>query len=287
MIAAENIIARARTEKVSKPALASAQRIRKLLSSCTYDLLAAKAPYRVFRWVAWGKSFTERGQRADLAVHLHRILPRRAGRWLDDVQHAVALEVWNHARAERRPPPRPEEVEASLYAAALAAIPKRRRKPKPPAPLPGEEEALQMLRKVRERLVQEVAPRPHRPPTFKARVPKAQDPTQARQAQALAEQERRRREAEEGRERELSALWHDKLALEGENRRLRAEVEELRLERQREKGMPASQVALVALGSALVGAAAGATSQQTAEGGAAVCPHCPHCTAALVSPAQA
>jgi hypothetical protein len=282
MIAAETIVARARTEKVSKPALASAKRIQKLLSSCTYDLLAEKAPYRVFRWVAWGKTITERGQRADLAVHLHHTFRRRAGRWLDDVQHAAALEVWKRARAERWT--RPEEVDTALYAAALAAVPKRRRAPKPPAPLPGEEEAMQVLRGVREQLEQKAASQPRRPPTFKVRVPKAQDPAQAQQAQAMAEQERRHSEAEKSREREFSALRIDKLQLESENRRLRSEVEQLRLERRRDTGVSWLDAAAIGVGGFAAGAVAMAASQQTAEGAATACPHC---AAALSPPAQA
>jgi hypothetical protein len=267
---AHDILWRSRTEKVPKQTVASAKRITGLSMVLTDKLSDERAPYRVFRWVAWGDTFEERGQRAELVLHLHRAFRRRAGRWLDDIQHAAALAEWlragAEAKAQGRPLPKAEEVEVARYEAALAAVPKRRRAASP-APIPGEEEAMQMLLALREQLGTEAAPKSRRP-SFKLRAPAKQ--TTAPRAQALAEEQRRSAE-ERDRKLELATLRTDNVVLEARNARLVRENAELRGRLAEamvaSSGVSTAQVLAIAAGAAVAGAALGvAASQPSADG---------------------
>jgi molecular chaperone GrpE len=149
---AAEIVSRAGTAKASKQARSSARRIQKLSAAVVSDLLAEKAPYRVVRWVAWADQAGEQRQRADLVLHLHRALERPSHGWLDEGHLKVALGVWLRERADAREcgrmPPAAREVQTESYAAAIAAVPRRRRgaPAKLPTPVACEDEVLRVLR---------------------------------------------------------------------------------------------------------------------------------------------
>jgi hypothetical protein len=124
VVSAGQILARARAgEQVSKQALSTAQRIAALPPMIAYRLETHKAPYRVARWVAWGKPL-ELYERVDLALFLHRARPSKG--WPDAQHLKVAFEVYLQARSAHLGT-LVSNVPIEQYLAAIDALPKRRR----------------------------------------------------------------------------------------------------------------------------------------------------------------
>lgn len=111
--------------KIPRSAISTSRRIIALTDRVRRELDAAKAPYRVVRWVAWGQGRTAQQQRVALALHLSRTLDTACGGWPDDRALAAAWELWQStiaaARRQGRRPPRCGAVPSARYAAAIAS----------------------------------------------------------------------------------------------------------------------------------------------------------------------
>jgi hypothetical protein len=122
------------SEAPSVATIATAKRILTLPAVSQKDLLDAKAPKHVFRWVAWapreGRAAAQR-QRADLVLHLHNTFNRTKLGWFLEYEAKAALDVWMRecamARTEGRAQPRAHEISPDLYEAAIRSAKTRPR----------------------------------------------------------------------------------------------------------------------------------------------------------------
>jgi hypothetical protein len=118
-----------------RAALASARRITRLGPVLVTDLETELATYRIFRWVAWGKTATARHQRAALVLHLRHTIDTPRGGWPTDLQLTAALGVWQGAVADARAhglaQPAPRDLPVAAYLSAFATVVRsKRRSPK-------------------------------------------------------------------------------------------------------------------------------------------------------------
>lgn len=256
VVRAGQILARAAAgERVSKPALSTAQRIDAFPFWLRHQLEREKMPYRVARWIAWGKS-SELVTRADLASLLRGARPSRG--WPDAHHLKVAFDVYRQAPSTRFGAP-VSGVPIEQYLAAIDTLPKRHRvasrrsaedgaEERAPVPvIVGEDDVLRAL-------TASQRPRRGRPPAIKLRTtplhiggkaagspPVDIEHMQAENAWLRARREDDEQEAE--RQRDL---------LRRENARLKAKVELLEQERAARSQQTPSW--LVGLGGAVVGA---------------------------------
>lgn len=158
VLLAGDILARIHAGKrVTRQAQSTARRITALPTWVASKLETHKVPYRVARWVAWGKKTIELEQRADLAVLLRRSRPSKG--WPDARHLKVAFEVFLQSRAGRLGG-LVSDVPFEQYTDAIAALPKRRRvanqrpaaEESTPAPvIVGEDDVLRALTETRRR----------------------------------------------------------------------------------------------------------------------------------------
>ncbi len=143
VVHAREILAKAKSEpdaNVARSVLAHARRIMRIEPIIALDLEQEEGPYRVFRWVAWGKTYAERRRRADLALHLRHTIDTASGGWLLEPHYTAALAVLDLAVAQAKArggvQPRPVDLCASTYGDAIRGVPKPRRSPALRAPAP-------------------------------------------------------------------------------------------------------------------------------------------------------
>ena len=80
--------------KSASPKLSAlAERMAKLPPYVIMDLEQEQAPKSVFRWVTGGAAATMQRRRAELAIHLRRVIERPLGGWLEERHLSAALAV--------------------------------------------------------------------------------------------------------------------------------------------------------------------------------------------------
>lgn len=80
--------------KSASPKLSAlAERMVKLPPYVIMDLEQEQAPKSVFRWVTGGAAATMQRRRAELAIHLRRVIERPLGGWLEERHLSAALAV--------------------------------------------------------------------------------------------------------------------------------------------------------------------------------------------------
>lgn len=110
---------------VTRCMLAHMKRIARLEDLVVADLESEDAPWRVVRWVAWGKGKAQQRQRCDLVIHLRRSIDTPCGGWLDEHALKAAWDLLCDAIASARKrglaQPSYDEIETGAYERAVRA----------------------------------------------------------------------------------------------------------------------------------------------------------------------